>query len=109
MEASADINRTRSKNKNQHPGAIEVAAKRKRRTKAQIAEDNAIQEAKRKEIEREADEHIKNIANLEGKMARKDADVDSAHPRSRNGDIFILVTIPDVNNDRDRCLQGRIR
>jgi hypothetical protein len=96
MEA-ADTSRTRSKNKNQHPGAVEVAAKRKRRTKEQIAADNAAQEAKKEEKGRKAHEQIKNIASLEGEMAKKDAEADSAHPRSRNGDIDVLVTCPDVN------------
>ena len=47
MDASADTSRTRPKNKNQHPGAIEAAGKRKKCTKAQITEDNAAQEAKK--------------------------------------------------------------
>jgi hypothetical protein len=87
MEASADTNCTRSKNKNQHPGAVEIAMKRKRRTKAQIEADNAAQEAKNQEKGRKAHDKIKNIANLEGEMAKRDADADSAHPRSRNGDV----------------------
>ena len=87
MDASADTSCTCPKNKNQHPGAIEAAGKRKRRTKAQIAEDNAAQEANKQEKGREAHQQIKNIANLEGEMAKKDADANSAHPRSRNGDI----------------------
>ena len=88
MDASADTSRTRPKNKNQHPGAIEAAGKRKRCTKTQIAEDNVAQEAKKKQEKgREAHQQIKNIANLEGEMAKKDADADSAHPRSQNGDI----------------------
>jgi hypothetical protein len=96
-QASADTSRTRSKNKNQHPGAVQVAAKRKRRTKAQIAADNAAQEAKKMEKGRKVDEQIKNIASLEGEMARKDADANGAHPRSRNGDVHILVICPDAN------------
>ena len=87
MDASADTSRTRPKNKNQHPGAIEAAGKRKRCTKAQIAEDNTAQEAKKQEKGREAHQQIKNIANLEVEMAKKDADADSAHPQSRNSDI----------------------
>lgn len=89
METSADNTRTRSKNKNQHPGAVEVAAKRKRRTQAQIAADKAAEEAKKDKNTRKAEEQIKNIASLEGEMARKDAEADSAHPRSRNGDNVI--------------------
>ena len=87
MDTSADTTRTWSKNKNQHPGAVEVATKRKRRTKAQIAEDTAIQEAKSREGGRKAHKQIKNIANLEEEMAKKDTGADSAHPRSRNGDV----------------------
>ena len=70
MEASANTSRTLSKNKSQHPGAIQVTGKRKRRTKAQIAEDNAAEEAKKQEKTREANEQIKKIASLEGEMAK---------------------------------------
>ena len=48
MNTSVDTSCTRPKNKNQHPGAIEAAGKRKRCTKTQIAEDNVAQEAKKK-------------------------------------------------------------
>jgi hypothetical protein len=91
MEASSDTTRTRPKNKSQHPGAIEVAGKRKRRTKAQIAADNAAQEAEKTAKGKKAHEQIKSIASLEGEIAKKDADAESAHPRSLNGDICILV------------------
>ena len=87
VDTSAN-SRTRLKNKDQHPGAVQVALKRKRRTKAKIAADNAAQEAKKQEKERTAHEQIKNIADLEGKMAKKDAGTDGAHPRSRNGDYY---------------------
>ena len=96
MDTSADNSRTRSKNKNQHPGAVEVAAKRKRRTKAQIAEDAATQEAKSKERGRKAHDQIKNIANFEEEMAKKDTDADSAHPRSRKGDVHFFSLPPDL-------------
>jgi hypothetical protein len=98
MEASADTNRTRSKNKNQHPGEVQNAAKRKRRTKKEMEADNAQKEARKKEKEQKTQEQIKNIASLEGEMAKKDADAESAHPRSRNGDIQILIICPDVND-----------
>jgi hypothetical protein len=98
MDTSANAtSRTRPKNKNQHPGAIQVAEKRKRRTKAQIAEDNIAEEAKNQEKARKTHEQIKNIANLEGEMAKKDANADGAHPRSRNGDVYSLVTCPDAH------------
>lgn len=87
VDTSAD-SRTRLKNKDQHPGAVQVALKRKRRTKAEIAADNAALEAKKQEKARTAQEQIKNIADLEGKMAKKDAGADDAHPRSRNGDYY---------------------
>jgi hypothetical protein len=91
MDASAvTANGTRSKNKNQHPGAIEIAAKRKRRTKAQVEADNAAKEAQKQEKGRKAHNQIKNIASLEGEMAKKDAEADGAHPRSRNGEIHII-------------------
>lgn len=91
MDASADISRTRAKNKFQHPGAVEVAAKRKRRTKAEIAADNAAREERRNEKSRETQEQVKGIASLESEMARKDAE--DAHPRSRNGDIHISLPV----------------
>jgi hypothetical protein len=83
--------RTRSKNKNQHPGAVDVALKRKRRTKAEIAADNAAEEAKKQYKEKLAHGQIDNIAYLEGKMAEKDAGADGAHPRSRNGDSYSIT------------------
>ena len=89
MESSTNTSRTRSKNKDQHPGAVEVATKRKRRTKAQKAIDDAIEIEKRKEIQRKEDEQITSIAKFEGKMAQKDIDADRAHPRSQNGDILV--------------------
>ena len=110
MEASANTSQTRSKNKSQHPGAIQVTGKRKRQTKAQIAEDNTAEEAKKQEKTREANEQIKKIASLEGEMANKDAGADSAHPRSQNGEIHILITCPDVTvNNWDRYPYGKVR
>jgi hypothetical protein len=112
METSAGTTRTRSKNKNQHPGAIEVAGKRKRRTQAQIAADKAAEEAGKNEKTTKAQEQITNIASLEGEMAQKDAEADSAHPRSRNGDnfriLYIFIPCPDVN-ELNRYPYGRIR
>jgi hypothetical protein len=94
MDASADATRTRSKNKNEHPGAIQTAGKRKRRTKAQIEEDNAAQKVKKQEKGKKAKDQIKSIASLESEMAKKDADADSAHPRSRNGDVPYSCYLP---------------
>ena len=93
VDTSAD-SRTRLKNKDQHPGAVQVALKRKRRTKAEIAADNAAQAAKKQEKGRTAHEKIKNIADLEHKMAKKDAGADGAHPRSCNGDLLLLLPVP---------------
>lgn len=59
--------------------------------------DNLAQEAKKKEKTRTANNQIKNIANLEDEMAKKDAGADGAHPRSRNGK-FTPVPCPDANN-----------
>jgi hypothetical protein len=111
MDASADTagSRTRPKNKSQHPGAVQVAAKRKRRTKAQIAADNAAQEEKKQEKGRKAQEQIKSIASLEGEMAKKDAGADSAHPRSRNGDIYFLVPVQIIMINIDQYRYGGIR
>ena len=109
METSADTARTRSKNKNQHPGAVDVTAKRKRRTQAQIAADKAAEEAEKTKNTKKTQEQIKSIASLEGEMAQKDAEADSAHPQSQNGDNFIhFITCPDVN-ELNRYPYGRIR
>lgn len=91
MESSANTRSTRAKNKTQRPAAVQIAQKRKRRTQAQIAADNAALEAKKIEKKKMVDEQIKSIASLENEMAKKDADTDSAHPRSWNGDIFIFL------------------
>jgi hypothetical protein len=93
MDASADISRTRSKNKHQHPGAVEVAAKRKRRTKSEIAADNAAREERKQEKGRKVNEQVNSIASLEVAMAKKDANAEGAHPRSRNGDVYIFVPL----------------
>lgn len=87
MEYSADTSRTRSKNKNQHPGEVQNAGKRKRRTKKEMEEANSLKEAEKKGKELKTHEQIKNIAGLEGEIAKKDADAETAHPRSRKGDI----------------------
>ena len=109
METSANTTHTRSKNKNQHPGAVDVAAKQKRRTQAQIAADKAAEEAKKTKNTKKTQEQIKSIASLEGEMAQKDAEADSAHPWSQNGDNFIhFITCPDVNK-LNRYPYGRIR
>ena len=93
MDVSANSSRTCSKNKNEHPGEIQIAAKRKRWTKEEIAADNAAQEAKKQEKGKKAHEQIKNIVSLEGEMAKKDADADATHPWFQNSDIQILVTV----------------
>ena len=96
MEDSADTSRTRTKNKDQHPGQVQIAAKRKRRTKAQIEADNAAKEEKNRESKRKADEVIKTIAKLEGEMAKKVADSDAAHPRRRNGNCCSLLMVLSI-------------
>jgi Mg-chelatase subunit ChlI len=90
MPADTVNGRTRLKNKDQHPGAVEIALKRKRRTRDEIEADNAAEKAKKQEKKRKSNDQVTTIANLEGEMAKKDAGANSAHPRSRNGDFLFF-------------------
>ena len=79
---------TRTKNKEVHPGQIQIDAKVKRRTRAEIEEDKRVQEAKKKEVEMNKNAVIKRIAQLEENMAIQDKTVGRTHPRSRKGHVL---------------------
>lgn len=83
MDPPTERPTTRAKNANQHPGMI--GQTRKRRTKAEIARDEALLLAKKEAEKKRKDEGIARVAQMEDKMAINDANVRSAHPRSRKG------------------------
>lgn len=74
---------TRSTNANQHPG--QIVPIRKRRTKAEMERDKALQEEKKAEKRRQQNKGIERIAELEDQMAIDDASAEGAHPRNRKG------------------------
>lgn len=80
---SAERLETRATNASQHPGrAIPV---RKRRTKEEIARDNALLEEKKNEKNRRQTKGIARIAELEDQMAIDDTGAEGAHPRNQKG------------------------
>jgi hypothetical protein len=83
MPRSTGTNRvtTRSTNVDKHPGAIQETGKRKRRTQAEIAHDEAVKQAEKEAAEARKKEGIENIASLEDQMAAEDAERDN--PRRR--------------------------
>jgi hypothetical protein len=82
---SAERRATRATNADQHPGR--VFSIRKRRTKAEIARDNALLEEKKAEKQLQQTQGIARIAVLEDRMAVDDAGAESAHPRSQKGEF----------------------
>ena len=64
---------TRSTNADKHPGAVQETGKRKRRTQAEIAHDEAVKQAEKATKEARKKEGIESIAALEDKMAADDA------------------------------------
>jgi hypothetical protein len=75
--------RTRAKNANQHPGQVDQI--RKRRTKAEIAHEDALLQAKKEEKTRKQNKAIMRIAELEDQMAVDDVGAENAHPRNHEG------------------------
>ncbi|KAI0244912.1 hypothetical protein BJV78DRAFT_1159394 [Lactifluus subvellereus] len=73
---------TRSKNANQHPGAI-VAPKR-RRTKAEKAHDDEVQRVIKEQRAAKKKEAILCVVRLEDEMAVGDNNACGAHPRHRH-------------------------
>lgn len=82
---------TRATNANQHPGLVHKP--RKRRTKAEIAQDNALQEEKKNEKRRQQTNSIAHIAELEDRMAVDDAVAEGAHPRNHKGSLLFFFAL----------------
>ena len=80
---------TRTKNKGQHPGQVDIATKVKRRSRAEMEEYRREQEAKKKEVELKKNAVIERIASLEDEMAMQDKAIGRAHPRSRKGKVLM--------------------
>ena len=86
MEAATEGHiQTRTKNKGQHPGQVDITAKVKRRTRAEMEEYKEEQEEKKRAVEHKKNAVIKRIAQLEGDMASQDKTRGRAHPRYRKG------------------------
>lgn len=81
---------TRATNADQHPGQVQVDQIRKRRTKAEMARDNALKEEKKVQKKRQQAKGIAHIAELEDQMAIDDAAAEDAHPRNQKGLLSYL-------------------
>jgi hypothetical protein len=90
MEATEGRIQTRTKNKGQHPGQVDITAKVKRRTRAEMEEYKEEQEEKKRAVEHKKNAVIKRIAQLEGDMASQDKTRGRAHPRYRKGTLHIF-------------------
>lgn len=85
---------TRATNSDQHPGRVDQQF-RKRRTKAEIARDNALQEEKKEQKNRQQTKSITRIAELEDQMAIDDANAEGAHPRNQKGSLpYVSFFLP---------------
>jgi hypothetical protein len=96
MDAPEERLQTRTKNKEQHPGQIQLAAKAKRRTKAEMEEYRRNEEAKKREVEANKDAVIKRIAQLEDNMTIQDKTggrAGRAHPRNRKGHVSFWLAL----------------
>lgn len=91
---------TRAKNADKHPGQVDQ--KRKRRTKAEIENANAVLQKEKDEKVRKQKEGITKIAQLENQMAIDDASTESAHPRNSKG-LPSLVYISKILLIDERC------
>jgi hypothetical protein len=76
---------TRPTNANQHPGKVALDQVRKRRTKEEVARDNALKQEKIDQKKRQQTKGIALIAELEDRMAIDDASAEGAHPRNQKG------------------------
>lgn len=74
---------TRAKNATQRPG--KVLQTRKRRTKAEMERDRALQQERKQTEKTRKNKGIASVAQLEDRMAINEANIESAHPRSRQG------------------------
>jgi hypothetical protein len=72
---------TRATNASIHPGNLVNAATRKRRTKAQIAADNAAKAAQEAAKRKVAKDNLKRVADLEKSIAEEDAHELTPRPR----------------------------
>lgn len=72
---------TRTKNSNQHPGQVVTAGTRKRRTKAQIAADNAEIAAKEAAELEALKGVIQRVADLERSISREEENESTPRPR----------------------------
>jgi hypothetical protein len=68
--------RTRAGNASKHPGEVQLATKRKKRTRAEIERDEALKQVAKEEKIRKKEETIQRIAALEEKIADEDAIAD---------------------------------
>ena len=82
---------TRATNANQHPGVPDQI--KKRRTKAEMAWDKALQEEARYQKERQETESINRIVELEDQMALDDASTESTHPRNQKGLSYVFFCL----------------
>lgn len=73
---------TRTKNVNQHPGHLVTAGTRKRRTKAQIAADDAKIAAKEAEELEALKGVIQRVADLERSISHEDENESTPRPRT---------------------------
>ena len=90
MHLSAGCRATRATNADQHPGRVDQI--RKRRTKAEIAQDNALQEEKKDQKKRQQTKSITCIVELEDQMAIDDASAKGAHPQNQEGTLSYCLT-----------------
>ena len=86
---STERRTTRAINADQHPGRVDQT--RKRRTKAEIARDNALKEEKKAEKNRQQTKGVARIADLEDQMAIDDAEAEGAHPRNQKGSLSYVT------------------
>ena len=84
----AERRATRTTNADQHPGR--VVPIRKRRTKAEMARDNALKEEKKAEKTRQRSKSVACVAELEDRMAIEDAGAFGAHPRNQKGSFVLF-------------------
>lgn len=77
---------TTAANVDQHLGKVPPVRK-KRRTKAEMARDRALEEKMKKEKAQQQAESVSRIAELEDQMAIDDAGAEGAHPRNQKGSL----------------------
>jgi hypothetical protein len=63
-------------------------SRQKRRTKAEMAQEQQTKEAVAKALKQKKDNNILQVAQVEDKLAINDANAERSHPHSRNGPPF---------------------